>query len=138
MWWLNYGDLERRLGHCKDAVAHFKKASETARALEGETSTYIGGALRGEAQCLVATGDKAGAIDRLERAQKFAVPPNLAADAALASGVLGMLRADTGKDRAGGIALARESLAQAKALNDPRAAADPRIPQLETWLARQR
>ena len=75
---------------------------------------------------------------RLERSLAYKVTPSLVSDAGLARGVLGMLLADTGRDRARGVALARESLAQVRAASDPLAAADPRLKQLETWLAKQR
>jgi tetratricopeptide (TPR) repeat protein len=137
-WWLERADIERRLGNCRDAIAHFKKGGEVARGIDGDETYFLGGALRGEAQCLVETGKKAEAIERLEASLAYKVPPFLVADAALSRGVLGMLLADTGRDRARGLALARESLAQVKAANDPMFAADPRLKQLETWLAKQR
>ena len=96
----------------------------------------VGSALRGEADCHVKLGRKAEAIAALEKSFDYDYAPYLALDVALARGTLGRLLADTGRDRARGIALVRTALDELATLDDPDVADDPTRKQLATWLAR--
>jgi len=136
-WWMNLANMERAEGLCDKSLLHFRAGAEVGRKIEGETSRYIGGGLRGEAQCLVKLGKKAEAIAALERSQAYPVPPYLELDAALSRATLGRLLVETGRDRARGLAMAREAMARARELDDT-GEADPRQPSLEAWLATQR
>ena len=131
-WWINRADLERSLGRCADALVHYRKGGDLGVALQGEQSPYAASARRGEGACLHALGRDREAIEQLERALALPARPSHAVDVALAKGLLGMLLADTGRDRARGVALAREA---ATALRAARTT-DPRAAVLDAWLAR--
>jgi tetratricopeptide (TPR) repeat protein len=136
-WWMNRADVEFRLGMCKESMAHYRKAGEIGRAIQGDKSNYLGSALRGEATCLRKLGRHEQAITVLEQSMAYDFPPYLAFDVARARGFLGRLLAErrTGAERARGIAMVRAALDEMRTLPDPEIPDHPDRKALEAWLA---
>jgi tetratricopeptide (TPR) repeat protein len=132
VFYVLWADLERRADRCDDAIPHYRKSAELGRAF-GPDNLEVGTALRGEAECLYRAGRHADAIDRLEAAAVLPVAAYNGEDAGFGKALLGMLYAETGRDRARGLALVREAVAEIAA-SDPDLA-DPRHARITAWLA---
>src|SRR5262249_19783086 len=98
--------------------------------LRGPNTELLIYPLVGEAGCLLRTGRPADAIPRVQRALALPAQPGDASDVALAPAYLARAPGDTGRDRAGGLPMARAAR--------PAIAADPtataRLHEVDDWL----
>jgi len=126
-------DMQRRLGKYRESLDDYARSLDAGQKLDGEESTAIAPALRGQAECLHQLHRDREAIDKLERAAKYPIVQQAADDEALGNGLLGMLLVDTGRDRARGLELARAASAALAASNSD----DERRARLDAWLSRR-
>jgi eukaryotic-like serine/threonine-protein kinase len=132
-WWIDRGDVRRRVGRCAEALEDFGKGAAMGERVEGEGSHQIGSGLRGQGRCLHDLHRDAEAIAALERSLRYPAPPSLAVDVDVARGLLGELLVDTGRDRTRGLALAREASEKLRAEGTK----DRFVAQLDGWLRRR-
>lgn len=127
---LNRGELASLRGRCDDALRDYARAAAMFEQLRGPSTELLLYPLVGEAGCLLRTGRAADAIPRMQRALALPARPGDASDVALARAYLGRALVETGRDRAGGLAMVRAARPAIAA--DPTAAAPLR--ELDDWL----
>jgi tetratricopeptide (TPR) repeat protein len=126
----NRGELASLRGRCDDALRDYGRAAEMFEHLRGPSTELLLYPLVGEAGCLLRRGRAADAIPRLQRALALPARPGDASDVALARAYLGRALVETGRDRAGGLAMIR---AARPALAADAASAEV-LRQLDDWL----
>jgi tetratricopeptide (TPR) repeat protein len=127
----NRGDLAAHTDRCGDAIRDYARALAVFEAVAGPTSHLLIYPLAGEGACLVRSRRAAEAIPLLERALAQKPEPSDGFDVARAQAYLGWAQVETGRDRAGGLALVRTAR--------PAIAASPEhtdeLRRLDAWLA---
>jgi tetratricopeptide (TPR) repeat protein len=130
----NRGELAGLRGRCDDALRDYRSAAAMFEQLRGPTTELLLYPLAGEAGCLLRTGRAAEAIPLAQRALALPARPGDASDVALARAYLGRALVETGRDRAGGLAMVRAAR--------PAIAADPTaataLHEIDDWLGKLR
>jgi tetratricopeptide (TPR) repeat protein len=103
----NRADVALRRGRCEDAIRDDLRAIQLFEAVVPPTAYQLLYPLSGEGACLVRLGRPAEAIAVLERALRCKASGADAFEVARAKAYLGRARVETGRDVAGGLAMAR-------------------------------
>ena len=132
-WELNRGEIYRKLDRCDDAIAAYQRGARVGVKIEGPTSHYIASAARATGFCLHDLHRDVEAMAALESSIASPPPrPSMSPPFQIARGLLGELLVDTGRDRARGLALAKEAGEALHALH----AVDPFVAAHDAWLKR--
>lgn len=135
---VNRADLAARANRCRDALPDYARARELFAVYAGPAHWYQYAAMVPHARCQILLGEPAAALAELDRLAQLGAPgvdPLLAAQATF---LRGRALVESGRDRRGGLAIARTGRAAIAAVGDGQVTTREALADADAWLATAR